>query len=192
MPGVLFHRKSRLLPAGKGRGEERGAASWVGTSPATHNPQPHDDLVWWCGDLLSLQIWQGFCRRTPLDTDIFVLEEQLPGAGEVVGKDSPSRTLSLLRTPAALPWAAPLPARLMQVLTVGCGGCFCCAGCVCGIWVGRARDRWGFHAEAACLLFPKCPWGVSTLSCLPSGFGVKTKNSENKRNSWWWQRRLRC
>lgn len=37
------------------------------------------------------------------------------------------------------PLAAPLPTWLLQVLPVGCEGCFCYVGCLWGIWAGRAE-----------------------------------------------------
>lgn len=115
------------------------ASWWMGYSITT-SPQSHGNLVWWCQDLLSLQIWQVFWGRTSLDTDFSVLEEQVARVRWAVQEDGPSRAQPWLRQqgyPLLSPWAAPLPTWL--VLTVGCEGCFCSAGCVCGISVWRAE-----------------------------------------------------
>lgn len=127
---------------------------------------------------------QVFCRRTALDTDFSGLEEKVARVRQVVCKDGLSRAPSLLRQqghPLPSPWAAPLPTWLLQVLSVGCEGCFCYAGCLWGMFMGDVYGKsWSFHAEVAWLLFPKRSWGVFALSHLPSGLGLKNKIVERK------------
>lgn len=149
-----------------------GPAWWMGYSITT-NPQSHSNLVWWCQDLLSLQIWQVFWGRPPLDTDFSGGKSEMGCAGGW------SLQSPVMAQAAGIPTALPLGSPSPHLIGADSGMWSMLLLCWMCVWDLSVKS-WSFHAEIALLLFPKRSWGVFALSHLPSGLGLKIKIVERK------------